>query len=117
MTGLVPESLGVFIGVTGMLFGGAAFLMGQAIGETWRPWWQNLPYGILLTAGCRFLTYALFGANLLSVSGYLASLAVLLAVALLAWRLALARRMVSQYPWLYERDGPFGWRGKGAGPG
>jgi len=114
---LFPESLGVFVGVTVILFGGAAFLMGQAIGETWRPWWQNLPYGILLTAGCRFLTYALFGANLLSVSGYLTSLAVLLALALLAWRLARARKMVSQYPWLYERDGPLGWRDKGRSPG
>ena len=23
-----------------------------------------------------------------------------------------ARKMVEQYPWLYERSGPFGWRAK-----
>jgi hypothetical protein len=107
-----PESLWVFVGVSVVLFGGAGFMMGQAIGETWRPWWQNLPYGLLLAAGCRFLTYALFGANLLSLSGYLASAVVVIALALLAWQLARARKMVTQYPWLYERDGPLSWREK-----
>lgn len=113
--GIFPESVLVFVGVSVVLFGGAGFLMGQAIGETWRPWWQSLPYGLLLTLGCRFLTYALFGAELLSLGGYVASAAVVLAFALLAFRLAQARKMVSQYPWLYERDGPLGWRKKVAG--
>ncbi|WP_409017938.1 DUF6867 family protein [Azospirillum sp. BE72] len=27
-----------------------------------------------------------------------------------AHRIAIARRMVNQYPWLYETAGPFGWR-------
>ena len=68
---MIPsESIGVFVGLSLVLFGGAAFMMGQAIGETWRPWWQCLPYGLLLAAGCRFLTYALFGAYILSVGGY-----------------------------------------------
>ncbi|WP_348981071.1 DUF6867 family protein [Azospirillum sp. TSO5] len=29
---------------------------------------------------------------------------------LTAHRIAIARRMVNQYPWLYETAGPFGWR-------
>jgi hypothetical protein len=31
---------------------------------------------------------------------------------LLAYRAALTRRMLIQYPWLYERVGPFEWRAK-----
>jgi len=113
---MIPESIGVFVGLSLVLFGGAAFMMGQAIGETWRPWWQCLLYGLLLAAGCRFLTYALFGAYILSPGGYLARAVVILAFAVLAWRLARVRRMVTQYPWMYERQGVFGWRDKaGAG--
>ena len=113
---MISESLPVFLGLSVILFGGAGFLMGQAVGETWRPWWHVLPYGLLIALGCRFLTYALFGADLLSLGGYLASAVVILALALLAWRLARVRRMVAQYPWLYERAGAFAWRDRaGAG--
>ena len=109
---LFPESIGVFLGVSVILFGGAAFMMGQAIGETWRPWWHCLPYSALLAAGCRFLTYGLFEAPLLSLAGYLSTLVVVAALSVLAWQLARARRMVTQYPWLYEREGPLSWREK-----
>ncbi len=114
---MIPESIWVFLGLSVVLFGGAAFMMGQAIAETWRPAWQNVPYGLLLAVACRFMTFALFEASLLSVTGFLASAAVILALALAAWRLARVRRMVMQYPWLYERDGLFGWRERQAGPG
>jgi branched-chain amino acid transport system ATP-binding protein len=107
---IIPESILVFIGLTVILFGAAAFMMGQAIAETWRPAWHNVAYGLLLAVACRFLTFALFGAPLLSFTGFLASAIAILALALLAWRLARARRMVAQYPWIYERDGAFGWR-------
>lgn len=110
---ILPESIWVFLGISVVLFGGAAFMMGQALAITWRPAAQILPYGILLALGCRFLTYALFGANLLSFLGLVASAVVILAAALTAYRLARARAMVTQYPWLYEPDGPFGWREKG----
>jgi hypothetical protein len=109
----LPESIWVFLGMSGVLFGGASWMMGQALAETWRPAWQMVPYGILLALACRFMTYALFGAYLLSVAGLLASAVVTLALAALAFRLARARSMVTQYPWLYEPDGPFGWREKG----
>jgi hypothetical protein len=32
------------------------------------------------------------------------------AILLAAYYLTRARKMVQQYPWLYERRGPFGWR-------
>ena len=35
---------------------------------------------------------------------------VLIAIALVAFQFKRAKKMVSQYPWLYEPVGPFGWR-------
>ena len=60
----------------------------------------------------RFLAYALFGGELLLPSAYLIDTATLAVIAFLAWRLGRARKMVSQYPWLYERDGLLSWRAK-----
>lgn len=110
MEGILGASLPVFIGLTLVLFGGAAFLMGQAVAATWRPIWQVLLYGALLTIGDRFLVYALFEGELLSVSGYLVHAVVLIGIGLVAYRLTRAHKMVSQYPWLYERAGLFTWR-------
>lgn len=112
MNELLGASLPVFVGITVILFGGAAFLMGQALAETWRPAWQNVLYGALLAIGDRFIIYALFGGELLSVWGYLLHAAVLIAIALTAYRITRAWRMVRQYPWLYERTGLFTWREK-----
>lgn len=103
----------VFLGMTVVLFGLGAFLTGEAIAQTWRPSWQLVVYALLLAAGDRFLQFALFDAELLAPLGYLLDAVVLLAIAWTAWRLTLARLMVVQYPWLYERSGLFGWRAKG----
>ena len=105
-------SLPVFVGVTVVLFGGAAWMMGQALAETWRPARHNLPYALLLAAAARFLTFALFGSELLAILPYLVTLLVLALLALAAWRIARARQMVTQYPWLYEPSGIFGYREK-----
>lgn len=105
----------VFIGLTIVLFGGAAWMTGQALGETWRPAWQLLPYGALLAVGCRFFDWALFDGVLLSVPGYGLAIVVLLISGYAAFRVRRARRMVAQYPWLYERDGPFAWRARRSG--
>lgn len=110
MDSLLGAPLGVFIGVTLVLFGGAAWLTGQALAGTWRPAWQAFAYAPLLAAVDRFLIYALFDGELLSLWGYLFHAALLLALMLAAYRVTRARRMVSQYPWLYERAGLFAWR-------
>jgi hypothetical protein len=112
MNELLGASLPVFLGITVILFGGAAFLMGQALAETWRPIWQNALHGAFLAIGDRFIIYALFGGELLSVWGYLLHAAVLIAIALTAYRMTRAWRIVRQYPWLYERTGLFTWREK-----
>jgi len=114
------------LALTIVMFGGGGFLMGQALADTWRPWWQILPYSALLALGNNFLGFALFqGAffvdSLFSKNAkplsealleYLVDFAVIIAFALLAFRLTLARKMPAQYPWLYERAGPFHWRAK-----
>jgi hypothetical protein len=99
-----------FLVMTVVLFGGAAAMMGQALARNWRPPWQIVLYAALLAAADRFLLYALFGAALLSPGGYAAAAAILLAAAGASFRVTRARRMVAQYPWLYERAGVFGWR-------
>ena len=108
-------TLPVFLGLTLVLFGGAAWMTGQALGNTWRPAWQILPYGALLAAGSRFFDWALFKGDIASLPGYALALAVLLLTAYAAYRVNRARRMVVQYPWLYERAGPFAWRERKAG--
>jgi hypothetical protein len=109
---LLGASPGAFLGLT-LLFGAAALATGRALARHWRPAWQTLPYAALLGAGDRFLVYALFDGELLSVSGYVLGALILLALAFLAYRLILVRGMVRQYPWLYETAGPLSWRRRG----
>lgn len=98
------------------IFAAAAASMGRSLARNWRPAWQVGAYALLLAAGERFLSYALFAGTLLSAGGYAASLAVLAAVGAAAYRSAQAGRMVAQYPWLYERAGPFAWRARAPTP-
>jgi hypothetical protein len=107
----------VFLLLTVVFMGGCAFMTGQALAATWRPWRQAVPYALLLTLADRFLCFALFGGTLLSLPGFLVDGMVLLGVTLAAWRLTRARRMALQYPWLYERTGPFTWRERGVSGG
>lgn len=108
--GIFGTSIAVFFVVTGLVIGFAAFMTGQAIANTWRPAWQLWVYVLLLGLVARFLIFALFDGELLSLTGYVASTALLLAIGFFAFRLTRARKMAHQYPWLYERSGLFGWR-------
>lgn len=104
----------VFLFLTILIFGGASFLMGQAIAETWRPVWQNVVYGAILVLVERFFAWALFKAPFLNLPAMLLNAVIIIGFALLAYRLTQVRKMVSQYPWLYERSGLFSWRDKAA---
>ncbi|MEO1191665.1 MAG: DUF6867 family protein [Pseudomonadota bacterium] len=112
MSSFVGDDPLVFIGLTCILFGGAAFMMGQALARTWRPIWMVVPYGLLMTVFNRFLSYGLFDGDGLSIVGFLVDGAVICCAALLAYRMTRVHKMVSQYPWLYERAGLFNWREK-----
>lgn len=113
MESILGTSTNVFLGVTVALMGFAAFMTGQALANTWKPMWHAVVYAILLGFADRFLTFALFEGELLSLSGYLVDTTVLVVISLIAFRISQARKMVTQYPWLYERAGLFGWRQKG----
>lgn len=107
METLLGNSLAVFIGLTLVIHGGASFVTGQAVARTWRPWWQAVGYAVLLAASARFLSFALFEGSLLSLPAFLFSSLVLSALALLAYRLTWTSMLLEQYPWVYERAGPF----------
>ena len=101
-----------FLGLTVILFGLAALATGRGLAEAWRSAWQIVPCALLLAAADRFLHYALFEAPLLSPTGMLVAASLLGLIMSGAYFHARARKMVRQYPWLYEGNGPFGWRAR-----
>lgn len=102
----------VFLVLTVVIGGGAAWLAARGLALTWRPFWRVAAYMVLLAGAVRFFHYALFDGRLLSLYYYLVTYLVLLAIAGLAYRLTRTTQMVRQYPWLYERSGPFSWRSR-----
>lgn len=114
MSGLLYEedSLGVFLLVTIVLGGGAAALAGRAVAMTWRPWWQVVVYMLMLGAAVRFIHFALFDGTLLSIHYYAVDSLVCMAFGFTGFQAARARRMVIQYPWINDSDGPLRWRRK-----
>jgi hypothetical protein len=104
------RSLGVFILVTLVMGGGAAWLAGRSIAATWRPWWNAALYMLLLALAVRFIHFALFNSRLLTLHYYLVDYAVCLTSALVAFRVTRVRQMVTSYNWINVRSGLFGWR-------
>jgi hypothetical protein len=103
-----------------VVFGGFALMSGQAIARTWRPWTQCIGYGLLLSLAARLAEFVLFVGRAQNLDAYildnalftLVNTAYLIGVCVIVHRLTLVRMMVTQYPWLYERAGPFSWRAK-----
>lgn len=103
------DSLGIFILVSILLGGGAAYLSGRAIAATWRPWWHVLLYMLPLAFTVRFLHLALFEGTLLSLHYYLVDLVCCLVFGFLGFRVTRASQMATQYGWLYRRTGFLKW--------
>ena len=112
MQGILYEeaSAWLFILVTVVMGGWAAWMTGRAIALTWRPFWTLLLYLFILGAAVRFIHFALFQGTLLSLHYYLVDAVVILAIGSLGYRYVRARQMTTQYHWLYERTGPLTWR-------
>jgi hypothetical protein len=110
MEGLLGTSIGVFVGLTVIIAGGAAIMTGRALADGWKAPWVVVFACFGLTLADRFLVYALFEGDLLSPSGFLIDFVILTALALLAYRVTLVRKMASQYPWRYERVSLFSYR-------
>ena len=114
MTGLLYEedAFGVFVLVTIILGGGAAWLTGRAAAQTWRPVWQVVVYCLMLGAVVRFIHFSLFGGTLLSLQFYAVDTVFCIAFGLAGFRVARVAQMVRQYGWLNESLGVFRWRRK-----
>jgi hypothetical protein len=112
MSLFIEDNPWIFVIMTVIFGGGAAFLTGRGLAMKWRPVWMALLAMVPLTAAMRFLHFALFNADLLSAHYFLSDFIVLVAGSLLGYRLTLARKMVQQYPWLYESAGPLSFRTK-----
>jgi hypothetical protein len=104
------NALWVFLLVSVLMGGLAAFLTGRAIGQTWRPFWHLPLYMLGIAAAVRFFHFALFGEPLISFKNFAIDYAVALAATALGYRLMRARQMSRQYAWLYRADGPLRWR-------
>jgi hypothetical protein len=112
MSLFVEDNLWIFVFLTLILGGGAAFMAGRGMAIQWRPLWMPLLAMIPLTLGLRFLHFALFGAELTSLHYLLTDFIILVVAAILGYRTTMAKKMVRQYPWLYEKSGPLSWRSR-----
>jgi hypothetical protein len=103
-------SFGVFLLVSIILGGGAAWLSGRAIALTWRPAWQVVVYSLILGGAVRFIHFSLFGGTLLSPHYYPVDSAICMLFGFLGFRAARAAQMVTHYRWINQPDGPLRWR-------
>lgn len=101
-----PNGLWVFLLVTVILGGMAAWAAGRAIAQTWRPFWQVPVYTGLLMLAVRFLHFSLFGEPLLRLGSCAADYVVLLLAAVIGHRTTRIEQLARQYYWLFERRGP-----------
>ena len=99
----------IFIILTLIIGGGCATMSGRALAVGWRSPLIAYLYGLLLASAVRFLHFGLLRGTLLSPYYFAIDAAVLMLLAIAAYRYTRASQMTAQYPWLYRRLGPFGW--------
>ena len=117
LRGILGNSALAFVIVNLVLAGSAAWVTGKAIAIGWKPLTHALAYCLLLALGTRFVLFALFGAKLSSLPGLVVALGILLTIGALSFRVNQVRKMIVQYPWLYERAGLLGWRSRQSASG
>jgi hypothetical protein len=91
---------------------GAAWMSGRSIANDWKPIWNLILAVLGLGLGARFLHFALYEAQFISLSRYIVDTAILGIVAYFGYRYTRTNQMVRQYHWLYEKASPISWRGK-----
>lgn len=96
------NGLSVFVLVTLVMGGSAAFVTGKAIAQTWLPAWHIAFYALALAGGVRFIQYALFEQPFLAPLNLAIDALVLLAFGLAGYKLMRARQVRLQYPWLFR---------------
>ena len=108
----VEQDTWIFIILTCLLGGGAAFAAGRSLALGWRPYRLLFVYMLIFTAGIRFLHYALFESELTSLHYYISHGLVIQLCAFLGYRMTMARQMAEKYPFAYVRSGLLSWRAK-----
>ena len=111
MQGILYEEnyAGLFLLVTVVMGGGAAYLAGRAIAATWRPWWHVAFYMLLLGVTVRFIHFALFEGTFVSPHFYAVDTAVCLIFGYLGFRATRVAQMTTQYRWINARAGALRW--------
>lgn len=114
MQGVLYEesSAWLFVLVTIVMGGAAAWQTGRAIASVWKPRWQLVFYILLLGWAVRFAHFALFEGTFLSLHYYIVDTIVLMLIAFAGWRVARGQQMAQQYEWLFEAPSPGVWRRK-----
>ncbi len=118
MSFIIEHGIRLYLILVVIMGGGAAFMAGRALASGWKPVSQLIAYMIPFTAAVRFLQYALFNdaklgtPNLTSGYYFITDFILLAAIAWLGYQMTRTNQMVRQYPWLYEKSGPFGWKAK-----
>ena len=112
MTLLWDNSFSAFVLLTICIGGGAAWMTGRGIALSWRPNYQIYVYMLLLTAAARFLHFALFEGQLLSIYYYLVNFVILTGFCWVGHRFTRTNQMVRQYHWLYEKTSPLSWKNR-----
>jgi uncharacterized protein DUF6867 len=112
MTWLSDDGPRMFLVLTLILGGGAAFLAGRGLARSWKPFGRIFFYMVLLAAAVRFFHHALGEGNLRSLYYYLVTYVLLVCAAYLGFRVMRTTQMVTQYRWLYERTSPLTWKAR-----
>jgi small-conductance mechanosensitive channel len=116
MQGILYEeqSFWLFVLITCLLGGGAAWISGRATAISWRGW-PTLILSILgLGIAVRFIHHALFHGTMFTLHYYVVDTIVLLIIGSIGYQVTRAWQMTTQYNWLYERTGPMSWRPRAA---
>lgn len=115
MQGILYEehSILLFMLVTVVMGGWAAWMTGRACAMTWRPMTTLFFYILLLGGAVRFIHFSVFGGTLISPQYYIVDTIILMIIGFAGFRNTRMKQMVGQYFWLYERSGPISWRAKG----
>lgn len=112
MSLFVETNFWIFVLLTVVLGGGAAFMAGRSLALGWKPIPLLIVYMLIFGAGLRFLHFALFQGTLGSLQYYLSQTLIVALFALLGYRTTRVNQMTEKYPWLYEKTSPFSWRNK-----
>jgi hypothetical protein len=100
----------LFIFVTCVLGGAAAWMTGRAFAFEWRSPAALAVALLFLGLVTRFIHHALFSGTMFTLQYYVVDTAILMIFGFVSFRFHRTQQMITQYYWLYERNGPLAWR-------